>query len=38
MSFHSQEFSDWLIPMLAFDPAERATALECVNHPFLADV
>ena len=30
-------FSDWLVPMLAFDPAERATAMECIQHPFLAD-
>ena len=31
-------FSDWLVPMLAFDPAERATAMDCIQHPFLADV
>ena len=24
--------------MLTYDPAERASALECINHPFLADV
>ena len=30
------EFSAWLMPMLAFDPAQRATAEECINHPFLA--
>jgi len=34
----AKAFSDWLIPMLAFDPAERATALDCINHPFLGDV
>eukprot|EP00095_Tigriopus_kingsejongensis_P008551 maker-scaffold989_size72935-snap-gene-0.10 protein:Tk08551 transcript:maker-scaffold989_size72935-snap-gene-0.10-mRNA-1 annotation:"srsf protein kinase 1-like" len=31
-------FSDWLLPMLAFDPTERASAQECLDHPFLADV
>ena len=31
-------FSDWLCPMLAFDTAERATAEECLMHPFLQDV
>jgi len=34
----AKEFSDWLIPMLAFDPSERATAMDCINHPFMADV
>ena len=34
----AEEFSAWLIPMLAFDPNQRATALECINHPFLADL
>lgn len=34
----AKEFSDWLIPMLAFEPSERATAMDCINHPFLADV
>jgi len=34
----AEEFSAWLTPMLAFDPSERATAEECINHPFLADV
>lgn len=32
----AQSFSDWLLPMLCFDPAERATAEQCLNHPFLA--
>ena len=32
------EFADWLLPMLAFDPTERATAMDCINHPFLADM
>merc|ERR1712179_694591 len=30
----AKEFSDWLIPMLAFEPSERATAMDCINHPF----
>ncbi len=34
----AQEFSDWLLPMLAFDPAERATAEQCLNHPFVRDI
>jgi len=31
-------FADWLVPMLTFDTAERATAEECLVHPFLQDV
>ncbi|TRY70378.1 hypothetical protein TCAL_02880 [Tigriopus californicus] len=31
-------FSDWLMPMLAFDPTQRATAEDCLKHPFLTDV
>jgi len=34
----AKEFSDWLMPMLAFEPSERATAMDCINHPFLADL
>jgi len=34
----AKEFSDWLIPMLAFEPSERASAMDCINHAFLADV
>jgi len=34
----AREFADWLLPMLSYDPTERATALECINHPFLAEV
>jgi len=34
----AKEFADWLLPMLAYDPNERATALDCINAPFLADV
>ena len=28
-------FADFLLPMLAFDPQKRASALECLNHPWL---
>ncbi|KAH9512709.1 SRSF protein kinase 2 [Bulinus truncatus] len=34
----AREFSEFLIPMLAFDPAERATAAECLKHPWLQGV
>lgn len=34
----AQAFTDWLLPMLAFDPNDRATAEECLAHPFLTDV
>jgi len=34
----AQGFADWLMPMLAFDSDERATAQECLVHPFLTDV
>jgi len=34
----AKEFADWLLPMLAYDPNERATALDCINAPFMADV
>lgn len=34
----AKEFSDWLMPMLAFDPLERASAMDCISHPFLQDV
>jgi len=34
----AKAFSDWLVPMLAFDPAERASAMDCIEHPFLADL
>jgi len=34
----AQAFTDWLVPMLTFDTAERATAEECLLHPFLQDV
>jgi serine/threonine protein kinase len=31
----AKDFSDFLIPMLAFDPADRATAEDCLKHKFL---
>ena len=31
------EMADFLIPMLDFDPAKRATAEQCLRHPWLAD-
>jgi len=34
----AKEFAGWLLPMLTYDPNERATALDCINHPFMADV
>jgi len=34
----AKEFAGWLLPMLAYDPNERATALDCINAPFMADV
>jgi serine/threonine protein kinase len=34
----AQSFADWLAPMLAYDPAERATAEECLTQPFLSGV
>eukprot|EP00088_Acartia_fossae_P032760 TRINITY_DN3350_c1_g1_i14.p1 TRINITY_DN3350_c1_g1~~TRINITY_DN3350_c1_g1_i14.p1 ORF type:complete len:719 (-),score=251.17 TRINITY_DN3350_c1_g1_i14:2069-4225(-) len=34
----ADEFSAWLMPMLEFDPTQRATAEECLNHPFLHNI
>ena len=34
----AKEFSTFLTPMLEFHPERRATALQCLNHPFLRDV
>lgn len=34
----AQSFADWLLPMLAFDPSERATAEECLAHPFITNI
>ncbi|XP_063219113.1 SRSF protein kinase 3-like isoform X2 [Bacillus rossius redtenbacheri] len=31
----AKAFVDFLTPMLAFDPSERATAAECLKHPWL---
>lgn len=31
----ARAFSDFLNPMLAFEPSERATAGECLKHPWL---
>ena len=36
VNFILQEFSDFLVPMLAFDPNQRVSAEECLTHPFLA--
>ncbi|XP_048738561.2 SRSF protein kinase 3-like isoform X2 [Ostrea edulis] len=33
----ARSFTDFLIPMLAFDPTKRATAAECLQHPWLKD-
>lgn len=30
-------FSSFLLPMLRFDPSRRATAQECLSHPFLSE-
>ncbi|CAG7721142.1 unnamed protein product [Allacma fusca] len=32
----AKDFADFLIPMLAFDPAKRATAAECLKHRWLS--
>lgn len=34
----AKAFTEWLLPMLAFDTTKRATALDCLRHPFLDDV
>jgi len=34
----AKDFADFLLPMLAFDPKERATAEESLKHPFIANV
>ena len=31
----ASEFSDFLLPMLEYDPRRRATAEECLEHPWL---
>ncbi|KAJ8898191.1 hypothetical protein PR048_003551 [Dryococelus australis] len=34
-SKEAREFTDFLLPMLEYDPSRRATAAECLNHPWL---
>lgn len=34
----ARDFADFLHPMLAFDPNQRATAAECLQHPWLTGV
>jgi len=34
----AKDFAEFLMPMLAFDPAERATAEESLKHPFIANI
>ena len=36
--YYFQSFADFLTPMMEFDPANRATAAQCLTHPFLADM
>lgn len=31
----ARAFADFLVPMLEFDPSKRATAAECLKHPWL---
>lgn len=31
----AQQFTDFLVPMLEYDPEERATAADCLRHPWL---
>ena len=31
----AKEFAEFLLPMLDFDPDKRATAAECLQHPWL---
>lgn len=31
----AQDFSDFLVPMMNFIPEKRATAAECLQHPWL---
>jgi len=32
----AHDFTDFLLPMLEFDPNRRATAAQCLEHPWLA--
>ena len=34
----AQQFTDFLLPMLEYDPMMRATAQDCLRHPWLQDV
>lgn len=34
----ARDFAEFLHPMLAFDPEQRATAAECLQHPWLTGV
>lgn len=31
----AEQFADFLTPMLEYDPCKRATARECLEHPWL---
>lgn len=33
----AQAFTDFLLPMLEYDPTRRATAEECLRHPWLQE-
>lgn len=33
----ARSFTDFLIPMLAFDPTKRAMAADCLQHAWLKD-
>lgn len=33
--FQARDLADFLLPMLAFDPSERATAAQALKHPWL---
>lgn len=33
----ARAFADFLLPMLAYDPGQRARASDCLRHPWLAD-
>lgn len=32
----ARQFADFLIPMLAYDPTSRVTAVNCLKHPWLS--
>ncbi|XP_054163701.1 SRSF protein kinase 3-like isoform X2 [Oppia nitens] len=33
----AEQFTDFLLPMLEYDPLKRAKARDCISHPWLAD-